>query len=804
MLRIVILGILQWLPLVVGAQWTNRYPKNAGFNHHVYLEGYELPILANGPVDPAPSPDGTRVVVASRGWLWSVDLTTQRATRITSSAGVDSRPAWSRDGRLLAFVRDDSRTTAVIVRDLSTGVEREIDRGMALDPVFTPDGSGLIYANLPAGGDLDLWHFNLALGRRTQLTKAPGLELRPQPFPDGSRLVYTSKTRAAGDQVRVLPLSESATETVLLTGNIASQTRPALSHSGALLAYNWPGTSGWELRLLSMERPASPILLTAKPRGRPITPAWSVDDRWIYFSEADAQQRFHLYRISVNGGLPSEVQIRSWDYGMATGRIVIRTNGPSRLSVSDSLGHPLIPSVGMVRFDGQNGLVYFYSSGVTELEAPTGQVHIKAVGGLTTPVAQATATLGPGAVREVSLVLTPVWDAAQHGWFSGDHHFHLNYGGQVDLQPADLLGPLRGEGLDVGTPMLANLHNRFENQDQWSFRSVAQAPMIAFAQEVRSHFLGHVGLIGTSELFWPWIWGPGYEAHGRDDRPNAQPLTEARWQGGLGVYVHPVFGSNPFSEQGLSSIPISLVPDAVHGAFDLLELVCLWSNESGTTELWYRLLNAGFPVMPSGGTDAMMDLHRTMAVGSARVYVHPNGPLTFASYLAALKAGRSFVTTGPMVEFTLGDSRPGEVLAAGGREVAFSLGVHSAMPVDSISVVVNGRTEWTGRAEAAPFSRNYSGKIRVPAGGWAGARIVGPQVDRWPAMASRTFAHTAPIWIGSRGSTEPAARRDASRDLLRALENAEARLDAGYAGSPIPVLKGHFSSARARLTALTR
>ena len=33
------------------AQWTHRYPKVAGFNHHVYLEGYELPVLNPGPSD---------------------------------------------------------------------------------------------------------------------------------------------------------------------------------------------------------------------------------------------------------------------------------------------------------------------------------------------------------------------------------------------------------------------------------------------------------------------------------------------------------------------------------------------------------------------------------------------------------------------------------------------------------------------------------------------------------------------------------------------------------------------------------
>ena len=94
---------------VLSAQWTNRYPKVKGFSHHVYLEGYELPLVTIGPVDPASSPDGRQIAIASRGWLWMLDPVTGVATRLTHAGGMDSRPAWSPDGRQLAFVRDDGR-----------------------------------------------------------------------------------------------------------------------------------------------------------------------------------------------------------------------------------------------------------------------------------------------------------------------------------------------------------------------------------------------------------------------------------------------------------------------------------------------------------------------------------------------------------------------------------------------------------------------------------------------------------------------------------------------------------------------
>ena len=54
-----LLATLIMVPSTGSAQWTNRYPMVRGHSHHVYLEGYELPALTAGPIDPAPSPDGT-------------------------------------------------------------------------------------------------------------------------------------------------------------------------------------------------------------------------------------------------------------------------------------------------------------------------------------------------------------------------------------------------------------------------------------------------------------------------------------------------------------------------------------------------------------------------------------------------------------------------------------------------------------------------------------------------------------------------------------------------------------------------
>ena len=109
------------------AQWVNRYSKVSDFNHHTYLEQHELPILAHGPTDPAPAPDGQTLAMAARGWIWQLDLATGKATQLTNGPAVDSRPRWSPDGKKLAIVRDNGTDTAIVVLNLENGLEQVIN-----------------------------------------------------------------------------------------------------------------------------------------------------------------------------------------------------------------------------------------------------------------------------------------------------------------------------------------------------------------------------------------------------------------------------------------------------------------------------------------------------------------------------------------------------------------------------------------------------------------------------------------------------------------------------------------------------
>jgi TolB protein len=790
----------------LSAQWTNRYPKLQGFAHHVYLEGYELPTVGVGPTDPAPSPDGRSIALSARGWLWLLDLETGEARRLTKGAAMDTRPSWSPDGRRIAFVRDNTTDTSVVEIDVAGGAERVVvdTPGIDLDPAYSKDGKLLFYSS-STSGDFDVWRLDLASGSNTRITEDKGLEMRPLPLPGEQQIAYVAKGDGS-DKLTVLTAADKS-KRVLTEYPIASQMRPALSPDGRSFVVSLPNAEdNWDLWLVDVNG-GPPIRIAA--RTLPIMPAWAADGASVYFVEADRQRQFGLRRVARGGGDVVDVPVLEWNWDEPTARVQVRTRRsgsntplPARVRAIDRDGHPAFPVSGQAWFDGQNGFVYTYSPGVITMEVPAGQVQAMAAAGFGAAAVSGSGTAAPGQTASIDLQFTPIWNARADGWYSGDHHFHMNYGGPYTLEPEDLVLMMQGEDLDVGTPLMANLHTRLTDPKwmHWS-RTSSGVPLLAFGQEVRPHFLGHMGLIGISSPHWPWFWGPSYPTYGRDDRPNSSALQHTRAQGGVNAYVHPVMRPGPFpgGDQAPGGLPLSLVPDAVLGDLDTIELACLWSDELGTSDAWYRLLNVGAAVTPSAGTDVMTNLYRMMAIGTTRVYVKPDGPLTLDSYLSALRAGRSFVSTGPLLRLSAQGIGPGGVIGSKpGTEVTWELDVASAIPFDTIEVLVNGTVAWSDKGFAAPGTRKWSGKLKAPSGGWIAARIRGGSVT-WPAMDSYPFAHTGPAWFGSIGSIDRQAARGSALELLKWLDVADKRLEEGFAGAQIPKLKARFAEARRKL-----
>jgi len=102
-------------------------------------------------------------------------------------------PAWSQDGKRLAYVSFESGNSAIYVQDLGTGSRQVVSssRGINSAPAWAPDGNRLA-VSLSKGGNPDIYILDLASRQTTQVTRHFAIDTEPRWAPDGQTLYFTS------------------------------------------------------------------------------------------------------------------------------------------------------------------------------------------------------------------------------------------------------------------------------------------------------------------------------------------------------------------------------------------------------------------------------------------------------------------------------------------------------------------------------------------------------------------------------------------------------------------------------------
>ena len=106
---------------------------------------------------------------------------------------VESRGAWSPDGRAIAFNSDRLGEMNIWLHDVATGADRRLTSGPGGDyqPEWSPDGRSLVFFSARAG-NIDVWSVTVGDGRLVRLTDAPAMETNPFYSPDGRSIAFMS------------------------------------------------------------------------------------------------------------------------------------------------------------------------------------------------------------------------------------------------------------------------------------------------------------------------------------------------------------------------------------------------------------------------------------------------------------------------------------------------------------------------------------------------------------------------------------------------------------------------------------
>lgn len=130
---------------------------------------------------------------AARYEIVVADADGQRARSVASANAPLMSPAWSPDGRRLAYVSFESGNSAIYLQDLASGARERLAAfpGINSAPAFSPDGSRLALT-LSKSGNPEIYVMDLGSKALTQVTRQSGIDTAATWGADGSTLYFTS------------------------------------------------------------------------------------------------------------------------------------------------------------------------------------------------------------------------------------------------------------------------------------------------------------------------------------------------------------------------------------------------------------------------------------------------------------------------------------------------------------------------------------------------------------------------------------------------------------------------------------
>ena len=381
---------------------------------------------------------------------------------------------------------------------------------------------------------------------------------------------------------------------------------------------------------------------------------------------------------------------------------------------------------------------YAYIDGRCEGWLPRGEVIVDVARGFEYEPLRTHIEIKPEQ-RELRVELARWIDLNDKGWFSGDTHVHFVSAAGSHLEA-------QAEGLNVVNVLITQAGELFSGLEEFEGRpSLSQRgnTVVYVGQENRQHFLGHLSLLGLKEPVFPLSSGGSTEA----ELGGALETTLAHWadhchaQGGIVVLPHlPV----PNGE------PAVLIATGRVDAVEMCEHKMYFHHE------YYRYLNSGYRLSLAAGTDKMssevpMGLFRTY------VYIPKEKPFTFETWCDGLKDGRTFLSSGPIVGFTVEGKPIGSVvdLPSSGGDVQVEATADSIFPIHRLELIERGMVIAEAVNVAGARHLRLNERVRVRSNTWLAVRVgavdyAKPMLfaDAW---ARGVMAHSSPIYVACGG-----------------------------------------------------
>ncbi len=742
-----------------------------------------------GTLHPRISPDGRAVVFSYQAAIWRLPIDGGVMKRLAAVPGFAFEPCWSPDGSRIAFIQSRSLSGGQVqLIDAASGAAAALPQKVFASGklFFSPDGQRLV-GNLRGEKQPEaLRSFDLKTGEIKTIAR---MRSSRQPWAlshDGRSLAYIATRDMPEQQSGNDGPQADVWKVNVLAGGEPERIVffPARIHDvcwspdgNALFVSSELGGAHNDLWRIDLKDPERPVKLTFGQADEE-QPSVSADGRRLLYTDNQAGCPGLMLR-NLATGATRPIPITGMDFGRQSGRLRLRvrdkgTGQPivARVALEHAEGGAHAPPGALWRIYGDTGHSFIRDS--VEFEVPAGAYRLRAWHGPEYRRQNLAFTVQPGETSEQTITLERWADANADGWYSGDNHIHANYGyGEYYTAPADLADFCESEGLNVCNFMVANsdgdgVFDREYFQGRPDPRSTEKT-VLYWNEEFRSTLWGHMTLVNLKQVVEPVFTGFKDTTNPYDSPSMSDIAARTHRQGGLVNYTHPASLPNDLYRGAYSAKGLPVY--AALGQIDTMDV--MGSGERASGAFYYRLLNCGLRLAASAGTDCFLNRMRSKLPGDERVYVKVDGEFSYVKWILNLRAGKSFVTNGPLLDLSVAGKGLGATLElSSAQEVTVQGTARSQHPLDRVEVLYNGQVVATALAVKGELTTRLDQRIRLDRSGWVALRASGPPAA--DIRNDRVYAQSSPIYVTIAG--KPAGSAEDAQYFLSWIDRLEQQM----------------------------
>ncbi|HEY6123181.1 MAG TPA: CehA/McbA family metallohydrolase [Steroidobacteraceae bacterium] len=378
----------------------------------------------------------------------------------------------------------------------------------------------------------------------------------------------------------------------------------------------------------------------------------------------------------------------------------------------------------------------FYVDGEYRARLPAGQYELVVTRGPEFRAHRSSFEIKSGATSRLDVSLQRYANLPAKGWYSGDAHVHVTRDQVADPQ---IWGFVAAEDVYVGNLLemgnIAKLH--FHQPQAWGKAS-------RFERD------GHFIVSGQED---PRTGHFGHTIHHNIQSPIRAPsdsyflyhkvFQESARQGGISGFAHMGWnqagstGAGQIAPQGQFNRGLAIL--APTGLVNFIEVL---QRGRLIHEGWYRLLNLGYRINPAAGSDwPYSDFP-----GVVRNFVKLDGPLNLDAWFAAFRAGHTYVTNGPFLEFSINGRGMGQELKVKRGTVLDITAATQLNPdvdaLDRLELIVLGEVAASAPAKGAD-NAGIRHQLVADRSMWIAVRSYGGRQH----PDNMTIAHSTPIYV---------------------------------------------------------